>query len=80
MIEAGFRGAQARKVIDQVTEVERLEHKTDELVVSIRAHMMAIESELPPVQAVFQYRALDMLAGLADAAERVAHRVQLLLA
>ncbi|MEQ8691516.1 MAG: TIGR00153 family protein [Pseudomonadales bacterium] len=80
LIEAGFRGAQARRVINMVTEVERVEHQTDELVVGIRAQMMTMEHELPPVQVMFQYRALDMLAGLADAAERVAHRIQLMLA
>ncbi len=80
LIEVGFRGAQARRVLEQVSEVERVEHKTDELVVGIRAQLMTLEDEMPPVQVMFQYRALDMMAGLADAAERVAHRVQLMLA
>ena len=80
LIDAGFRGREAELVQAKVAQVDELEHTTDELVISIRATMMGIEDELKPIQAIFQYRTLDMIGGLADAAERVAHRVQLMLA
>jgi uncharacterized protein Yka (UPF0111/DUF47 family) len=63
-----------------IEEVEELEERTDEIVVSIRSGLFEVESELPPVQAVFFYKALDKIADLADVAERVAHRVQMMVA
>lgn len=80
LIDTAFKGPQARIVVGMIEEVEALEQVTDHLVVQIRAQLFGMENELPPIQAMFLYKALDLLAGLADGAEQVAHRVQLMLA
>ena len=80
LLESGFKGHEARRVVEMIEEVENLEHNTDELVVAIRAGLFEIENELPPVQVMFLYKTLDLVAELADVAERVAHRVQMMLA
>jgi predicted phosphate transport protein (TIGR00153 family) len=80
LIDTAFKGPRARMVITMIEEVEALEHETDEMVVKIRKDLFGIEDQLPPVQVMFLYKALDLLAELADGAERVAHRVQLMLA
>jgi uncharacterized protein Yka (UPF0111/DUF47 family) len=49
-------------------------------VVKVRQDFFAIEDEYSPIQVIFLYRILDLIAELADDAERVAHRVQLMLA
>lgn len=80
LLDTGFGGREAKRVAAMIEEIEQLEAKTDVLVVGIRAKLYEIESELAPVQAVFFYRVLDMIAELADGAERVAHRVQMMIA
>ena len=80
LIDTTFRGPQARRVIDMIGAVETIEHQTDQLVVQIRADLFALEDSLPPIQVMFLYRSLDRISELADVAERVAHRVQMMLA
>lgn len=80
LINTAFKGPQARIVVDLIEEVEDLEHETDQMVVRIRRVFQAVEEQYPPVQVVFLYRILDLISELADDAEKVAHRVQLMLA
>ena len=80
LLDTGFSGLEAKRVAAKIEEIEELEENTDQLVVGIRAELLAIESELPPVQTVFFYQVLDMIADLANGAERVAHRVQMMIA
>jgi len=80
LLDSGFGGLEARRVAAMIEEVEQLEANTDVLVVDIRAKLFEVETELAPVQAVFFYKVLDMIAELADGAERVAHRVQMMIA
>lgn len=80
LIDSAFKGPQAKLVVKMIEQVEDLERETDQLVVTIRRDFFAIEDQYPPVQVVFLYRILDLIAEIADGAERVAHRVQLMLA
>ena len=80
LMDTGFKGPQAQIVIEMIEEVEDLEHETDMLVVKVRQDFFAIEEQYAPIQVIFLYRVLDLIAELADDAERVAHRVQLMLA
>ncbi len=80
LIDTGFKGREARRVSDMIEKVEYLEHRTDELVVKIRAGIFAVEADLPAVHVMFCYKVLDLLSELADVAERVGHRVQMMLA
>ncbi len=80
LLDTGFGGIEAKRVAALIEEVEQHEATTDAIVVRIRAKLFEIESELAPVQAVFFYRALDMITELADGAQRVAHRVQMMIA
>lgn len=80
LIDAGFSGIEVKRVDAGIIEIEELEAKTDALVVGIRAQLFELETELAPIQAIFYYRVLEMIAELADSAERVAHRVQMMVA
>ena len=80
LLDTGFSGLEAKRVADRIEEIERLEAKTDAILVDVRSQLFQVEDELAPVQAVFLYRALDLIADLADGAERVAHRVQMMIA
>ncbi len=80
LLESGFSGREATKVREMTEQVEDCEALTDKLVVTLRAELYRLEEGLPPVQAVFFYRALDLIAQVADDSERTAHIVQLLVA
>ena len=80
LIESGFKGAGALTVVEMIEKVEEAEHGTDDLVVEIRAGLFRMEDGLAPVHVIFLYRVLDLISELADVAERVAHRVQMMLA
>ena len=80
LMESGFKGIVRARVLQMIDDVERKEHEADGVVVEIRSKLFLIENDLPAVHVMFLYAALDEIAGLADDAERVAHRVQMMLA
>lgn len=80
LLEAGFSGREVQIVEKLIEELDHLEHHTDELEVTIRAGLFAIETELPPVEVMFLYKVFDWVGDLADKAEKVGTRLQLLLA
>ena len=80
LLDTGFSGLEAKRVSEMIEQIEQLEANTDVLVVGVRAQLLEIEAELPPVQTMFFYQVLDMISDLANGAERVAHRVQTMIA
>ena len=80
LLESGFSGREASHVIGMIEAVENRERESDRLQADLRKALFAIEAELPPVNVMFLYRLLELLADFADIAERVAHRIQMMLA
>ncbi|MBF0187139.1 MAG: TIGR00153 family protein [Magnetococcales bacterium] len=80
LVELGFGGREADRVLDMVTEINEVEHKTDTICMELNRHLFAIENELPPVSVVFWHQVIQMTADLADYAEKIGNRVRLLLA
>lgn len=80
LLETGFGGREASRVIEMIQAVEKQERESDRQQAELRRALFAIEADLPPVDVMFLYRLLELLADLADIAERVAHRIQMMLA
>ena len=80
LLEVGFSGREVKLVESMLKELDKLERRTDKLAVSLRARLFKLESELPPVDVMFYYRVLALLGTLADSAETVGDRLQILLA
>jgi predicted phosphate transport protein (TIGR00153 family) len=80
LVEVGFRGGEVKLVKEMITKLNELEHETDKLEVQIRHALFAIEKEYPPIDMMFLYRIIDWTGELADIAQRVGSRLQLLLA
>lgn len=80
LLESGFSGQELKIVERLVTELDDKEHQTDDAEVSARAGLFAMEADLPPVDVMFMYRVIELLGDLADQAQRVGSRLQLLLA
>jgi predicted phosphate transport protein (TIGR00153 family) len=79
LYETGFRGAEAELVEKLVDELDRIENDTDALQVKLRAELFAIEKDLPPVDVMFLYRIIEQTGDIADMAERIGRRLELLL-
>ncbi len=80
LVEAGFRGHEVEVVNGILTELDQIEHESDEAQREVREILFAQEAELPPVNVMFMYRVIDSIGELADLAQRVGSRLQLMLA
>jgi len=80
LFETGFRGAEVEMVSGMIEELDRIEKDTDRMQVEVRARLMEVEKELPPVDVMFLYRVIDWIGDLGDLSQRVGSRLQLLLA
>ena len=56
-----------------------IETDTDELQADLRGALFEIEGELDPVNVIFLYRVIELTGEIADMAERVGRRLELLL-
>lgn len=79
LYETGFRGAEAELVESLVHEMDQIEDDTDVMQAEIRAKLFAIEGDLPPVNVVFLYRIIELTGDIADMAERIGRRLEVLL-
>ncbi len=80
LVETGFRGREVELVESMITELDKIEGDTDKIQVTIRAAIFARETELPPVEVIFTYRVIEWIGDLADLAQRVGSRLELMLA
>jgi len=80
LLESGFSGRELDIVENMIQELDALERETDQLEVSMRASLFQLEAELPPVDVMFLYRVIDWIGDLANRAQDVGGRLQLLLA
>lgn len=80
LVEAGFRGHEVDVVNGMLTELDQIEQDTDAIQRRVRETLFRQEANLFPVDVMFMYRIIDNIGGLADEAQRVGSRLQLMLA
>lgn len=80
LLETGFAGRELNIVENMIGELDRLENQADEMEVDIRAALFTLESEMPPVDVMFLYKVIDWVGDVADRAQKVGSRLELLLA
>ena len=80
LLEVGFSGREVKRVENMLKELDKLERTTDKLANTLRAKLFKIEQELPPIDVMFFYRILSLLGTVADDAESVGDRLQILMA
>ena len=80
LLEAGFTGNEVKLVENMIVTLDDIEHDTDDMQIAIRKKLFAIENDLPPVEVMFLYKIIEWTGQLADDAEIVGGRLQLLLA
>jgi hypothetical protein len=80
LLETGFRGREVGFVEKMISQLDAIEDDTDSLQISLRKNLLAIEKDLNPVDVMFLYQIIDWVGDLADLAERVGARLEILLA
>ena len=76
---SGFRGAEASLVAALLEELDQIETDTDDRQAALRGSLFAVEKGMDPIDAVFLYQVIEMIGEIADMAERVGRRLELLL-
>jgi len=79
LFTAGFRGAEVALVSELIEELDRIETDTDQKQAALRWALYEIESSLNPVDVMFIYKVIELVGEIADMAERVGRRLELLL-
>lgn len=79
LFTTGFRGAEVTLVEALIEELDQIETDTDGRQANLRASLFKIEDEFDPVHVIFLYRVIELTGEIADMAERVGRRLELLL-
>lgn len=80
LIETGFGGKEIKLVESMITTLDSIESDTDKIQVKIRTAVFAKEKDMNPVEVMFLYKVIDWVGDLADLAQRVGSRLELMLA
>jgi predicted phosphate transport protein (TIGR00153 family) len=79
LFTAGFRGAEVELVAGLIEKLDQVETHTDEQQTVLRTALFEIEKTLDPIDAMFLYEVIQLTGEIADMAERVGRRLELLL-
>ena len=79
LFTAGFKGAEVTLIVDMIEELDQIETHTDEKQAVLRSALFDIEKTLDPIDAMFLYEVIELTGEIADMAERVGRRLELLL-
>ncbi|WP_048308122.1 TIGR00153 family protein [Halomonas sp. PR-M31] len=80
LLESGFGRNVAQLMENLIRDLHDLEHQADAQEIAIRRQLFDLEDDLPPVDVMFLYKIIDWIGDLADRAERVGSRLQILTA
>jgi predicted phosphate transport protein (TIGR00153 family) len=80
LLETGFRGREVELVEKMINQLDAIEDDTDRMQVKLRADLLKIEDGINPVDVMFLYQIIEWVGDLADLAERVGSRLEILLA
>ncbi|MCW8329444.1 TIGR00153 family protein [Photobacterium sp. SDRW27] len=80
LLETGFKGREVDLVEKMINQLDKIEDGTDSMQIKLRRSLLSIEKDLNPVDVVFLYQIIEWVGDLADLAERVGARLEIMLA
>lgn len=80
LVETGFSGREIDIVTEMINKLDSIESETDTLQAEIRSKIFTIEKDLPPIEVIFLYKVIEATGDVADRAQNVGSRLQLMLA
>ncbi|MGO1246394.1 MAG: TIGR00153 family protein [Oceanisphaera sp.] len=79
LLETGFKGREMDLVSEMIHQLDIIEDDTDVMQAKLRKQLQAIEDGYNPIDIMFLYKILEWVGDLADQAERVGSRLELML-
>lgn len=80
LLETGFRGSEVKIVEEMILKLDEIEHDCDEKLADIRHKIFELEKELSAIDIIFLYKLVQWIGELADHAQTVGGRLQILIA
>lgn len=80
LLETGFRGRELTFVNNMILELDTIEDDTDQLQIMLRKAIYSIENEHSPIDIMILYKVVEWVGVLADQAQRIGSRIELMLA
>lgn len=80
LLETGFRGRELTLVNNMINELDSIEDDTDRMQIDLRRELMKIEKDYNPIDIIFLYKIIEWVGVLADQAQRVGSRIELMIA
>lgn len=80
LLETGFRGSEVNVVEEMIVKLDEIEQDSDEKLADIRHRIFELEKDLTAVEVVFLYKLVQWIGDLADHAQTVGSRLQILIA
>jgi len=80
LIETSFGKLERKRIGKLLMKLDTIEQDTDEQQIVLRRALFELENELHPVNVMFLYKVIDSTGEIADRAQRVGSRLQLMLA
>ncbi len=80
LLETGFRGSEVNIVQEMIVTLDEIEQDCDEKLAELMHCIFQLEKDLTAVDIVFLYKLLQWIGDLADHAQTVGGRLQILIA
>lgn len=80
LLETGFKGREVEFVESMIDELDRIEDDTDQMQIDLRQELRRIEDQYNPIDMMFLYKILEWVGEMADQAQRVCARLELMIA
>ncbi|MGQ3892092.1 TIGR00153 family protein [Legionella sp. CNM-4043-24] len=80
LLESGFRGSEVKIVEEMIVTLDNIEHVSDDKLSDIRQRIFQLEKDLPAIDIMFLYKLVQWVGDLADHAQTVGSRLQILIA
>jgi predicted phosphate transport protein (TIGR00153 family) len=80
LLETGFRGSEVSIVEAMILTLDEIEHDSDAQLADIKHRIFELEKELPTIEIIVLYKLVQWIGDLADYAQTVGGRLQILIA
>ena len=80
LLEVGVTGREVKRVEKMLKELDKTEARCDKTAMKGRRILFKLEADHPPIDVMFLYRVLALISKLADVAESVGDRLQIIIA
>lgn len=80
LLESGFRGSEVTIVEEMIVKLDEIEQDCDTMLADIRHSIYALENDFPAIEIMFLYKLVQWIGDLADYAQSVGSRLQILIA